>query len=213
MATRGQKKLTKKAPLYYQEHGISLDDKTNLPSIQERRSISDILSVEQDEENRQLRVRQTAESRILEAYSDFFDMGRNRTLWKLQEKYAERAALHGEHTVPTTSYAELQKWSMKFQWMVQVEIDDAAEYIRKRAERRELTRKAKERQQRAAVAMQQIGILKLNSLIKDGKLVDAASDISVAEARKLIVEGAKMEQELYIEGGEDSFDEDPEITF
>lgn len=158
---------------------------------------------------------QAANTQVLRAYQDYFNMGAGRKLVLLQKVYEDMDKKYGAGTAPTTKYTTLLYWSKRYHWDVQARIDEADLYQERIAARKESARQLADRQSRASQLLQQIGALKLRDMINSDGLTAEGKSISVGEARRMLLEGAKLERDLF--GGEraldSGFDDGEEITY
>jgi hypothetical protein len=142
-------------------------------------------------------IQRTPSSRVLRAYQDYFDMGETRSFPKLIEQYKEMNRLHGEGAAPTTSLSTLGRWSAKWNWQLQLRIDSGHLYNQRRNARMEAIKSVGERQSQASRILQQIALKRLQNLVTPtGELSDEGKELSPAEARRMLLEGAKLEREI-----------------
>jgi hypothetical protein len=142
-------------------------------------------------------IQRTPSSRVLRAYQDFFDLGETRTLPALREMYVEMERLYGPGAAPTTSLSTLRRWSTKWNWQLQIRIDSGHLYNQRRNQRMEAMKSVGERQSQASRILQQISLKRLQSLVTPtGELSDEGKELSPAEARRMLLEGARLEREI-----------------
>jgi hypothetical protein len=142
-------------------------------------------------------IQRTPSSRVLRAYQDFFDLGETRTLPQLREMYVEMERLHGPGAAPTTSLSTLSRWSQKWNWQLQIRIDSGHLYNQRRSQRMEAMKAVGERQSQASRILQQIALKRLQSLVTpSGELSEEGKELSPSEARRMLLEGAKLEREI-----------------
>lgn len=142
-------------------------------------------------------IQRTPSSRVLRAYQDYFDLGETRSFPKLIELYKEMEHLHGEGAAPTTSLATLSRWSAKWNWQLQIRIDSGHLYNQRRNARIEAMKAVGERQSQASRVLQQIALKRLQNLVTPtGELSDEGKELSPSEARRMLLDGAKLEREI-----------------
>lgn len=142
-------------------------------------------------------IQRTPSSRILRAYQDYFDLGENRTLEKLRDQYVEMNRIHGDGAAPTVSLASLQRWSARWNWQLQLRIDSGHLYNQRRNARMEAMKSVGERQSQASRVLQQIALKRLQNLVTaTGELSEEGKALSPSEARRMLLEGAKLEREI-----------------
>jgi hypothetical protein len=111
-------------------------------------------------------IQRTPSSRVLRAYQDYFDMGETRS-------------------------------SAKWNWQLQLRIDSGHLYNQRRNARMEAIKSVGERQSQASRILQQIALKRLQNLVTPtGELSDEGKELSPAEARRMLLEGAKLEREI-----------------
>lgn len=145
-------------------------------------------------------VRRTPTTRVIRAYQDYFDLGEGRSLKKLHEMYVQMDEIHGEGTAPTTSYGTLMQWSNKWQWQLQIRIDSGQIYQQRKQKRFDAVEAINERQSQASRILQNIAMRRLQKLVNEkGELTEEGMEISPSEARRMLLEGAKLERQLATE--------------
>jgi hypothetical protein len=142
-------------------------------------------------------IQRTPSSRVLRAYQDYFDLGETRSLPKLIEQYKEMERLHGDGAAPTTSFRTLSSWAQKWNWQLQLRIDSGHLYNQRRHARMEAMKSVSERQSQASRVLQQIALKRLQNLVTaTGELSEEGKEIAPSEARRMLLDGAKLEREL-----------------
>lgn len=137
--------------------------------------------------------------KIMTAYQDYFDMGPNRSLAELARRYRRTAEEFGIAAVPTITVSTLAKWRKKYDWDLQIRADSMDLYETRMQARKENAIKMVERQSGYSRVIQQMGFNFLRSMLdENGNLTPAGSAMfTPAEARRFIMEGAKLEKDLY----------------
>lgn len=152
--------------------------------------------------------------RILRAYQDYFDLGSSRTIAELCRRYRKTAELYGRQSVPTISAPVLYRWKKAYDWEIQARADELDLYEQSRATRKEGARKMVERQTGYARVAQTIGYNFLRALLDEhGNLTEEGKrHLTPSEARRLILDGSKLEMDLF-GGGKELIEDEEEISY
>lgn len=137
--------------------------------------------------------------KVMTAYQDYFDMGPSRSLAELARRYRKTAEEYGAATVPCVSVNTLAKWKKMYDWELQIRADSMDLYETRMQARKENAIKMVERQSGYSRVIQQMGFNFLRSMLdENGNLTPAGSALfTPSEARRFILDGAKLEKDLY----------------
>lgn len=177
------------------------------------KDVSQLRQMLQSTTERPYGVQATPSARVLRAYQDYFELGAGRNLVKLADAYIAMEEEYGQGTAPTTSLGTLRAWSARWNWSLQCKLDEREIYHERREARLDSARAMAERQAQSSRILQQLGMKKLSTLVdKSGELTAEGQSMSPAEARRMLLEGAKLERDLF-GGSELTSSVDDEISY
>lgn len=150
-------------------------------------------------EDGDFRIPKAVPNKVLKAYEDYFHMGANRSLSRLAQNYRDLAEQNGKHTVPCLSFVTLSKWAKKYSWELQVRHDELALREQVRSSRKDDAKELVTRTMRNLKIIESIGMKAMREFIdENGNLTERGKkELSPTEARRLVVDAAKMQHTMF----------------